>query len=309
MKQKLLVICGPTAVGKSDLAVHLAEWIAAEKIGGFKGAEVISADSRQLYTGLDIGTGKITPTEMHGIPHHLLDIAHPKDRFTAIEWKKLAEKAIAEIASRGNLPIICGGTGFYISTLIDNLGFPEVEADTEEQKKLEEMSVDDLFLELKKVDPKRSSTIDPRNKRRLARAIIIARALGAVPPITQPTEAPYDVCMIGVSLPAEELKTRIHARLVQRLDNGMIEEARRVHAADGLNLSYERMDELGLEYRYLGYFLKNELTREELTERLSPKIWQYAKRQMTWFKRDQRITWFPPTDREQIRHSVAQFLG
>ncbi len=296
-------------MGKSDLAVHLAEWIGAEKIGGFKGAEVISADSRQLYTGLDIGTGKITTTEMRGIPHHLLDVADPKDRFTAIQWKELAEKAIADITSRGKLPIICGGTGFYISALIDDLGFPEVEADTEEQKKLEEMSVDDLFLELKKVDPARSSTIDPRNKRRLARAIIIARALGAVPQITQPTEAPYDLCMIGVNLPTEELKTRIHARLLQRLDAGMVEEARRVHAADGMNLSYERMDELGLEYRYLGYFLKNELTREELVERLSAKIWQYAKRQMTWFKRDTRITWFSPTDREQIRHSVAQFLA
>ena len=173
-----------------------------QKIGGFRGAEIISADSRQLYTGLDIGTGKITLTEMRGIPHHLLDIAHPQDRFTAIQWKEQAEKAIAEIVARGNLPIICGGTGFYISTLIDDLGFPEVEADTEEQKKLEEMSVDDLFLELKKVDPNRSSTIDPRNKRRLARAIIIARALGSVPQITKPAEAPYDVCMIGLNLPA-----------------------------------------------------------------------------------------------------------
>jgi tRNA dimethylallyltransferase len=302
MKTKLLVICGPTAVGKSDLAVFLAEQ--------FNG-EVISADSRQVYKGLDIGTGKITTAEMRGIPHYLLDIADPHDRFTTIDWKQHAEKAIADISSRGKLPIICGGTGFYISTLIDDLGFPEVEADTEEQKKLEALSVDELFLELKKVDPHRGATIDPKNKRRLARAIIIARALGSVPPVTQSVESPYDLCMIGVNLPSEELKARIHARLVQRLDAGMIEEAQRLHAEAplGAGLSFERMDELGLEYRYLGYFLKNELTREELIERLSAKIWQYAKRQMTWFKRDTRITWFAPTDREQIRHSVAQFLA
>ena len=307
-KPKLLVICGPTAVGKSDIAVRIAEFVSQEKIGGFRGAEIISADSRQLYTGLDIGTGKITLTEMRGIPHHLLDIAHPQDRFTAIQWKEQAEKAIAEIVARGNLPIICGGTGFYISTLIDDLGFPEVEADTEEQKKLEEMSVDDLFLELKKVDPNRSSTIDPRNKRRLARAIIIARALGSVPQITKPAEAPYDVCMIGLNLPAEELKARIHARLLQRLDTGMIQEAERVHSPNGLNLSYERMEELGLEYRFLSYFLKKELTREELAERLSQKIWQYAKRQMVWFKRDARISWFEPSAYDQIIETNRTFL-
>lgn len=302
MKPKLLVILGPTAVGKSDLAVQVAEWVSKEKIGGFSGAEVISADSRQVYTGLDIGTGKITQAEMRGIPHHVLDVVDPSQRFTAIDWKQQAEKAISEITARGNLPIICGGTGFYISTLIDNLGFPDVEADTDEQKRLEALSVDELFKELKKVDPARSSTIEPKNKRRLARAIIIARALGAVPPVTQPTEPPYDVCMIGVNLPPEELKVRIHTRLVKRLDSGMIEEAQKLNAPApaGAGLSFERMEELGLEYRYLAYFLKNELTREELIERLSTKIWQYAKRQMTWFKRDKRITWFAPTDHEAI---------
>jgi tRNA dimethylallyltransferase len=309
-KPKLLVICGPTAVGKSDLAVQLAEYIREKKLGGFSGAEVISADSRQVYTGLDIGTGKITPAEMRGIPHHLLDIADPQERFTTIHWKQQAEKAIADISARGKLPIICGGTGFYISTLIDNLGFPDVEADTDEQKELEAKSVDELFLELKKVDPARSSTIDPKNKRRLARAIIIARSLGAVPPVTQPTEPPYDVCMIGINLPPEELKARIHTRLIKRLDGGMIEEAKRLHAEAlaGAGLSYERMEELGLEYRYLAYFLKNELTREELIERLSSKIWQYAKRQMTWFKRDARIKWFAPTEKEKLLEVCEMFL-
>jgi len=160
---KILVILGPTAVGKSDLAVELAA-----KFNG----EIISADSRQVYLGLNIGTGKITKKEMHGIPHHLLDIADPHERFTAQEWKVAAQKAIADIYARGKLPIICGGTGFYISSLIDDLGFPDVPADTDEQKELEARSVEELFDELKKLDPVRASTIDMKNKRRLSRAII-----------------------------------------------------------------------------------------------------------------------------------------
>lgn len=309
-KPRVLVITGPTTSGKSDLAVRLAQWIADNKVGGYSGAEIISADSRQVYKGLDIGTGKITVAEMKGIPHHLLDVADPHDRFTTIDWKVLAEKAVADIISRGNLPIICGGTGFYISTLIDDLGFPDVEADTDEQKELEARSVDELFIELKKCDPARSSTIDPKNKRRLARAIIIARRLGAVPPVSKPSEPKYDVLMIGITLSDEELKDRIQKRLVSRLDAGMIEEALRLNTATpaGSGLSFERMEELGLEYRYLAYFLKNELTKEELITRLSSKIWQYAKRQMTWFKKDQRIKWFSPLEFDPIKEALDKFL-
>ena len=310
LKPKLLVIVGPTASGKSDLAVRIAEWIAANKIGGYRGAEVISADSRQVYTKLDIGTGKITSTEMRGIPHHLLDVANPEVRFTTMDWKVLDEKAITEIISRGNLPIICGGTGFYISTLIDDLGFPEVEADTDEQKELESRPVDELFAELKKYDPARSSTIDPKNKRRLARAIIIARKLGSVPAVTRPQEQPYDVEMIGIRLADEVLKDRINKRLISRLDAGMIAEAEHLIAPPpaGSGLSFERMDELGLEYRYLGYFLQKQLTREELIERLSSKIWQYAKRQMTWFKKEERIHWFEAANVEGINKEIEGFL-
>jgi tRNA dimethylallyltransferase len=303
-KPLLLVILGPTAVGKSSLAVTVAEWITDKKVANYSGAEIVSADSRQVYKGLDIGTGKITTEEMHGIPHHLLDVADPHMRFTAIQWKVLAEKAVSDIDSRGKLPIICGGTGFYISTLIDNLGFPDVAADTDEQSKLELKSAEELFLELKKIDPERASTIDPKNKRRLARAIIIANALGSVPPISAPSEKPYDVCMIGIKLPDNVLREKIHARLIQRINAGMIDEAKRLHQGSNSPandpLSYERLDELGLEYRYLSLLLQEKITREEMVEKLTSKIWQYAKRQMTWFKRDQRITWFDPTDLQGI---------
>jgi tRNA dimethylallyltransferase len=310
-KQKLLVILGPTASGKSDLAVEIARWV---------DGEIISADSRQVYKGLDIGTGKITHKEMKGVPHHLLDVADPNNsRFTALDWKHAAEKAIADIAARGKLPIICGGTGFYISTLIDDLGFPEVPADPVEQAQLESLSAEELFGQLKKLDSKRAATIDLKNKRRLARAIIIAKALGSVPELKttkDTTDSPYEVLQIGTHVPDSELKERIRARLVRRIEvpneNGltMIQEAEKLHATPplGLGLSFERMDELGLEYRYLAEFLQMKLSKEDMIEILSFKIWQYAKRQKTWWKKDARITWHYPADIENIKKEVAGFL-
>jgi tRNA dimethylallyltransferase len=279
-KPKLLVIVGPTASGKSDLAVELAL-----KFDG----EVVSADSRQVYKGLDIGTGKITKAEMKGVPHHCLDIADPSERFTAMQWKQAAEAAVSDVLSRGKLPIVCGGTGFYISSLIDDLGFPEVEADAEEQNRLEQKPVEELFEELKKLDPERAKTIDLKNKRRLSRSIIIARRLGSVPEISKPAEPKYDVVMIGIKPSDADLRDRINKRLKSRMDAGMLKEVEKLHSA---GLSWERMDELGLEYRYLAQHLQNQITLYDAMNLLATRIWQYSKRQMTWFKRDDRIKWF-----------------
>lgn len=308
---KILVVLGPTATGKSDLAVELAK-----KFNG----EVISADSRQVYKHLDIGTGKVTEREKRGIPHHLLDVVEPTERFTALDWRQQAEKAIADITSRGKLPIICGGTGFYISSLIDNLGFPEVPADTEEQKALEARTAEDLFDELQKLDPERAKTIDMKNKRRLARAIIIARALGKVPELTSTkdtVEGPYKALQIGLRWSDTDLRARIKARLIRRIEVpnkegiNMIQEAEHLHAPipSGLGLSYERMDELGLEYRYLAEFLQMKIDKIKLIEILRNKIWQYAKRQMTWWKKDTRIKWYSPEDVSNIEKEVQDFLS
>ena len=291
-KIKIVVIVGPTASGKSDLAVETA----LRYYG-----EVISADSRQVYRGLDLGTGKITAAEMQGVPHHCLDIADPQERFTAMDWKNAAVKAIEDIRSRGKLPIICGGTGFYISALVDDLGFPEVEADTEEQKALEAKTVEELFEELKKLDPARAATIDLKNKRRLSRSILIARELGNVP-VLEKKESAYAPIMIGVTMSSTELKKRIRARILARFEAGMIDEAKKVHADKpaGLGLSYERMDELGLEYRFLAQYLQNKMSFEVLIETLGIKIGQYAKRQKTWFKKDTRITWLEQPIRPEM---------
>lgn len=292
---KVIVVCGPTATGKSDLSVELAR--------RFNG-EVISADSRQVYKGLDIGTGKITKREMKGVPHHLLDVADPKKQFSAEEFKKRAEKAVAEIIDRGKLPIICGGTGFYIQTLVDNISLPEVPPNPTLRAELEKKSAAALFTILKRLDPRRAKEIDAQNPRRLIRAIEIAKALGKVPRLKP--QPKYEPLFIGIDLSDTELKGRIEKRLTKRLKQGMVQEAKRLKKS---GLSWKRMNELGLEYRYLALLLQGKMTREEFIKKLSTEIWHYAKRQRTWFKKDERIKWFSPKNRSRIVSTLKTFLS
>lgn len=295
MKPRVLVICGPTATGKSDLAVRLAK--------KYKG-EIISADSRQVYSGLDIGTGKITQKEMKGVPHHLLDVAHPKKKFTVVEYAEQAGQAINDIVARGRVPIVVGGTGFYIEALIDGIILPEVPADEKFRHLLSKKTALQLYAMLKKLDPKRARTMDPHNSRRLIRAIEIARALGKVPQIEKVRR--YKPLFIGLNLPPEELKKKIKIRLEKRLEAGMVKEAQRLHKN---GLTWKRMNELGLEYRYLALYLTKALTLNEMKEKLEREIWQYVRRQLTWFKRDRRITWFEPKDFKKIEKEIKNFLA
>jgi len=294
-KKKVLVIVGPTASGKSDLAVKLAK--------KFKG-EVISADSRQVYKGLDIGTGKITKKEMSGIPHHLLDVANPKRKFSAAQYQKLAEKALKEIVQKNKLPIIAGGTGFYIQALVDDVIYPEVKPNLNLRKKLESKDADELFALLKKLDPKRAKNIDAKNPRRLVRAIEIAQALGKVPSLKLKPRKDYEFLILGVQIEMEKLQEKIQKRLEKRLKQGMIAEARRLHSQ---GLSFKRMEELGLEYRYLAQYLQNKITKKELGEKIYQGNLDYAKRQMTWFKKDKRINWL--NSFKEAETKTREFLG
>lgn len=294
---KAIAIIGPTASGKSDLAVEIAL--------RFEG-EVVSADSRQVYKGLDIGTGKITAKEMQSVPHHLLDVADPRRKFSVTQYKKLAEEAIDEIIARGKTPILCGGTGFYAQTVIDNVEYPDVPPNDELRERLKEKTAEQLFGELKTLDPNRASTIDAKNPRRLIRAIEIASKLGHTSNLDVQRPIKYCVLIIGISVAPEMLKNRIHDRLLRRIDAGMIEEAEDLRKK---GLSFERMEELGLEYRYLGRFLKGEISKERMISELETEIWHYAKRQMTWFKRDKRIKWFKLEDKEAIFAAVESFLN
>ena len=283
--QKIIVVCGPTATGKSDFAVKLAQ-----KVNG----EIISADSRQVYKGLDIGSGKVPrdkrpPTNYllkpttyfyKSIPHYLLDVAHPKRVFSVAQYTKLADKAIKSILKRGKVPIICGGTGFYIDAVVYEQSLPEVKPNPALRKKLEKLSVKELAKELGKLDSERFESIDTQNKVRLIRAIEIATALGKVPKTTRIKK--YDVEWHYLDFPDTVLKERIHTRLLKRMKAGMVAEVKRLHHE---GISWKRLESLGLEYRYLAFFLQKKLSKSEMLTQLESAIWHYVKRQRTWFKK------------------------
>lgn len=271
-KQRLIVVCGPTATGKSDFAVDLALQL---------NGEVISTDSRQVYRGLDKGSGKITKEEMKGIPHHGLDIVELTETpYTVAEFKDYAQKIIQEIIARGNTPILCGGTGMYIDAVICDTIFPAVEPNHILRKELETKSVEDLSSRLEKLDPARYALIDKKNKVRLIRAIEIATTLGSVPSLKQTQQ--YDVVWHYLDLPDDVLKKRIHDRLKKRFDEGMVDEVVRLSAH---GISWERLDALGLEYRYISRYLRQMISYEEMVDTLEKASWQYVKRQRTWFKK------------------------
>jgi len=282
-KSKVIVILGQTASGKSDLAVKIAK-----KVGG----EVISADSRQVYKGLNLGTGKIIKKEMLEIPHFLLDVANAKNKFTVAEYKKLTDQKIKEIIARGKVPIICGGTGFYIDAVVNGIIFPEVPPNNKLRKILNKKTASQLFEILKKLDKNRYKDIknknEQNNKIRIIRAIEIVKTLGKVPKLTEKLP-PYDFIKIGLYLPSEILKEKIKKRLLARIKAGMLKEIKNLHIN---GLSWKRMEELGLEYRYVSFYLQNKITKEEMLKKLNSEIYKYAKRQITYFKRDKQIKWF-----------------
>lgn len=285
--QKVIAVVGPTSSGKSALAVEIARLV---------GGEVVSADSRQVYTGLDIGTGKVTKKEMRNIPHHLLDVANPKRTMSVVQYERLATRAIKDILKRGKVPIVCGGTGLYADAVLTTASFPKVPPNARLRKELEKLSPEKLFKKLQKLDPVRAKNIDAENPRRLIRAIEIASALGNVPPQPEPQER-YDTLWIGLDLSREELAERIRTRLLARMRRGMVAEARKLRAR---GLSWKRMHSLGLEYRFLSELLQKKITKEEMLRDLEIAIRQYAKRQMVWFKRNKKIKWFHPEDTSAI---------
>lgn len=289
---KIIVVVGPTASGKSDLGVHIAR-----KVQG----EVISADSRQVYRGMDIGTGKITKKEMQGVPHYLLDVVSPKDDFNVSHFKKFAVEKITKISGRGHIPIIVGGTGLWIDALIYDWPIPEIGPDRTLRTRLEKLPTDKLFSKLQKLDSARANNIDRFNRRRLIRALEIVITTGEPVPrfdIAYKSELPfyetkiqgknYEVLTLGINLPKAKLEERIHRRLIQRLKGGMIREIKKLHES---GVSWKRLDNFGLEYRYCSRYLRGRTTYDQMIGELFHAIKGYAKRQMTWFSRDKNIKW------------------
>jgi tRNA dimethylallyltransferase len=276
---KIIIILGPTSSGKSEVAVRLAK--------KFKG-EVISADSRQIYRGMDVGTGKITKKEMAGIKHWMLDIASPKTDYNVAKFKKQAEKIIADILQRGKLPIICGGTGFWIKAIVDNVNFPEIKPNKKLRDKLHDYPAEHLFEMLKKLDSDRAKNIDQHNKVRLIRAIEICKALGSVPKY-KTQDAKYEFLQIGIDVSKEKLYQNIKKRLGTRFKHGIIKEVKDLQ--EKYKLSWKKIQSFGLGYFWIPLYLQNKLSKEELFEKVYLAEKDYAKRQMTWFQKDKRIKW------------------
>ncbi len=284
---------GPTASGKSDLAILLAK-----KYDG----EIISADSRQVYRGMDIGTGKVPrdlPHEMNmksemakvkekefyseGIRHHLIDVASPKRNYNVTHFIRDAKRAIADIKKRGKTAIICGGTGFWIQALIEDNAFPAVKPNPTLRKALEKLSTEELFAELEKQDPRRAKTIDAKNKIRLIRALEICTSLGAVPILPTSYLLPATSYTVIVLYPSQEiLWNNISVRLEKRIAQGMIAEVEKLRTE---GISWKRLESFGLEYKYVALFLQKKITLDEMKERLLFEIRHYAKRQLTWLRR------------------------
>ena len=279
MTTQILCIAGPTASGKSSRAVEEAT---------VRGGEVISVDSRQVYRGLDIGTEKITVAEMRGVPHHLIDIREVKENYSAGDFVADATRLIAEISARKKLPILVGGTHFYFDALLS--GLPTgVDANPALREGLEKLSTEELYARVRSADARRASELDPKNRRRLIRALEIIDSLGTVPPRgstappfgTRLNLVKYEVEWVVIDPPREELRARIDTRLVSALERGLIEEVRRVRETVGDT----RLNELGLEYKVVGEFLRGERTEESLLPTLSAKLWQYARRQKAWLRK------------------------
>jgi len=294
-KTKIIAVLGPTSSGKSDVAVLMAK-----KVNG----EIISADSRQVYKGMNIGTGKITKKEMCSVPHYLLDVMSPKKIFTVSDFKKLAEKAINTITKKGKIPIICGGTGLYINSLLDDWSIPNVPPNRKLRKELENKTTDELFRILSKLDPRRANNIDAKNPVRLIRAIEIAKTIGGTPELKKNER--FETLRIGLYPKKNILEERIKIRLLKRIRAGMASEVKKIKES---GVTWKRLNDFGLEYRHVSKYLRGIFSKEEMLKRLESEIIKYSKRQMTWFRKDKKVVWFDPMrDKNKIIKISKNFL-
>ncbi len=297
MQNNLITILGPTAVGKTFLGASLANYF---------GGEIISADSRQVYRGMDIGTGKdLDDYIIDGktVPYHLIDVIEPDDEFNLFLFNKQFYQAYNEITSRKKIPFLVGGTGLYLHSILKGYNLNKVEFDDKRFSELNNLTIEQLTSILKKLNPPLHNTTDMLIKDRIIRAIIIAESGNN----NEVEKKKISSLIIGVKLEREEIKKRITARLKHRLENGMIEEVKRL-IDEGI--SFERLDLFGLEYKFLGKYLKGELNYNDMFQKLNSVIHSFAKRQMTWFRKIERegikINWIDGPDFEAAKQIISQ---
>ena len=295
----LIVVLGPTASGKSALGIELAR--------RFHG-EIVSADSRQVYRGLDIGTAKVTHQEQALVRHHLLDVADPREVYTVARFQQEAIAAINDILTRGALPLLVGGSPHYIQAVVDHLQMPRIAPQPELRAALEARPLTELLAQLEELDPQSAASIDRHNPRRVIRALEVCLISGH--PFSQQrgiADPLYRSLLLGINWPREVLYARIDARVDERIQQGMIQETRDLLAQ---GVSYERLDSLGLEYRYTSRLLRGDFASEaEMAQRLKYAIHDFTRRQLSWFRKDTRIVWLDGMDVEGAEKHINDFLN
>jgi tRNA dimethylallyltransferase len=300
-RPKLIVVLGPTASGKSALGIALAQQF---------GGEIVSADSRQVYRGLDIGTAKVTADEQALIPHHLLDIVEPQETYTVAQFQQDAIAAIATIVERGHVPLLVGGSPHYIQAVVDNLTIPGVPPQPDLRTRLETQPLPALLQQLEQLDPQSAATIDRHNPRRVIRALEVCLITGK--PFSElrgKAQPLYHSLLLGVQWPRPVLYQRIDARVDERMSQGMVQEVRDLLIR---GITHERLDAFGLEYRYISRWLRGEFaSEEEMVQRLKYAIHDFTRRQLTWFRRETRIIWIEggPQMEEASIQIAGDFLG
>lgn len=302
MKQPLIILAGPTAVGKTGLSIALAKAL---------DGEIISADSMQVYRGMDIGTAKIRPEEMQGIPHHLIDILEPQEEFNVVSFAKRGKKAISEIAARGKLPIVVGGTGFYIQALLYEIDFTDTDEDKSYRRTLERLADTEgaaaLHRLLQKVDPKAAAEIHPNNRKRVIRALEFYEKSGKR--ISEHNEeqrqksSPYQACFFVLTDDRKRLYERIDQRVERMLAEGLIEEVAGL-MQEGCTRSMVSMQ--GLGYQEIAAYLDGEIPLEDAIYLIKRDTRHFAKRQLTWFKREPEVVW---VDRQTFHDSDQEILS
>lgn len=299
-KQNVLVIIGPTAVGKTKLSIEMAK-----RYNG----EIISGDSMQIYRRMDIGTAKIKQEEMEGIPHHLIDIKEPSENFSVAEFQVLVREKIAEIAKKGKLPIIVGGTGLYIQSVIYDYQFSDVAGDEAYRLQLEERAKEigneALHKELMEVDPGSAAQIHPNNVRRVIRALEIYHLTGKTMQEYQSHQQPdllYNTAIVGLTMDRDQLYERINLRVDMMMDEGLLAEVKSLHQ-QGL---HECQSIQAIGYKEIYEYIDGKVTLDEAVENLKQNSRRYAKRQLTWFRNKMQVEWFEMSNVNNFSKKIAE---